>query len=80
MSHHKEKINTLLTQLEDTFYNNIDNGLIQHPDLCSFASNMENIIIAIKHSLEQITPTETHNFYTPSNIDYAQLQTLATTS
>jgi hypothetical protein len=74
-------IKTLLTQLDNTFYNTIDTGLIQHPDLCSFAFNMENIIKSIKHSLEQLehsSPITLLNNYDNNNIDYTQLQALFT--
>jgi len=81
-SNNIENIITLLTQLDNTFYNTIDSGLIQHPDLCSFAFNMENIINSIKHSLEQLKLTHipetlnTTNINT-TNINYTQLQALS---
>ena len=46
------KISQLLEKLEDSFYN-IDSGLIQHPDLFAFFSQMENIIIQIKQLIQQ---------------------------
>ena len=46
------KITNLLNKLEESFYE-IDSGIIQHPELCSFAFNMELIIKNIKQSLLQ---------------------------
>ena len=85
MSNHIENIQKLLTQLDNTFYDTIDSGLIQHPDLCTFAFNMENIITNIKHSLEQlqlhtlsVQSSTLSNTTLPTNIDYSQLQALST--
>ena len=47
-------INTQLELLDKSFYNNIDIGLIQHPELCKFANNMENAINTIKINLAQL--------------------------
>jgi hypothetical protein len=73
-----ENIKTLLTQLDNAFYNNIDCGLIQHPDLCTFATNMENIITSIKYSLEQLEYLPTIESSKSTNINYAQLLALST--
>ena len=81
MSQHIENIKSLLKQLDNNFYDTIDSGLIQHPELCSFASNMETIITSIKHSLEQINSSSPpHQIQIPINIDYAQLQSLSTSN
>jgi len=73
-----ENIKTLLTQLENAFYNNIDSGLIQHPDICTFATNMENIITSIKYSLKQLEHLPTIESLITTNINYSQLQALST--
>jgi len=80
-------INNIHTQLElfnKCFYNNIDLGLIQHPELCTFANNMENIITTIKTNLALLQPTTNtiNNLDTSNYIDYInceQLQKLAHT-
>lgn len=72
-----ENIKTLLTQLDNVFYNNIDSGLIQHPDLCTFATNMEKIITSIKYSLKQLEQSPIIESPKTTNINYAQLQALS---
>lgn len=76
MTNHIENIKLLLTQLDNCFYNNIDTGLIQHPELCAFAVNMENIITGIKYSLTLMQ--NSNNTIDTTNIDYSQLQELST--
>lgn len=79
-----ELINNIHTQLElldKSFYNNIDIGLIQHPELCKFANNMENAINTIKINLAQLQ-NNTSNLDRTNNIDYInykQLEKLANT-
>ena len=43
-----------IKSLDYYFYENIDSGLIQHPDLCKFAINMENIQVNILNILQHI--------------------------
>jgi len=53
----QSSINNAISQIKSLdyyFYENIDSGLIQHPDLCKFASNMENIQVNIINILENI--------------------------
>jgi hypothetical protein len=53
----QSSINNAISQIKSLdyyFYENIDSGLIQHPDLCKFASNMENIQVNIINILEHI--------------------------
>jgi hypothetical protein len=79
-----ELINNIYTQLElldKSFYNNIDIGLIQHPELCKFGNNMENAINTIKINLAQLQ-NNTSNLDRTNNIDYInykQLEKLANT-
>lgn len=79
-----ELTNNIHTQLEllDTSFYNIDNGLIQHPDLCKFAKNMENIINNIKTNLDNLDNLEKINCNKTNNLDYInykQLEKLANT-
>ena len=67
--------------MDNCFYNNIDTGLIQHPELCIFANNMENAINTIKINLAQLQ-NNTSNLDRTNNIDYInykQLEKLANT-
>jgi hypothetical protein len=68
-SHLIDNIHTQLELLDNCFYNNIDTGLIQHPELCIFANNMANIINIIKNNLEHIHTTNNTNTntYTSDN-------------
>ena len=53
----QSSINNAISQIKSLdyyFYENIDSGLIQHPDLCKFANNMENIQVNIINILEHI--------------------------
>lgn len=87
-------INNIISQLDLLdyyFYENIDSGLIQHPDLCKFASNMENIKSNILNTLEHIknihkentldntldNKNETKSINQLPNINYSQLQGLS---
>jgi len=87
-------INNIISQLDLLdyyFYENIDSGLIQHPDLCKFASNMENIKLNILNTLEYIknihnentldntldNKNETKSIEQFPNINYSQLQGLS---
>ena len=86
----QSSINNAISQLQSLdyyFYENIDSGLIQHPDLCRFASNMEKIQVNIINILEHIAKivstgkAKCDNEDTPddiqvSNINYLQLQSL----
>ena len=81
-SHLINNIHNQLELLDNCFYNNIDTGLIQHPELCIFANNMANIINTIKNNLEHIHNTNTSNLDRTNNIDYInykQLEKLANT-
>jgi hypothetical protein len=71
--------------LEYNFYN-IDSGLIQHPELCNFANQLEtiktNITTILKNNNSNsncnsnIIPNTNPSNY--ENIDYKQLQSLST--
>ena len=69
--------------LEHNFYN-IDSGLIQHPDLCNFATQLETVknnIISILKNNNINSNTDNIPNINPSNyenIDYKQLQSLST--
>jgi len=87
-SHLIDNIHTQLELLDNCFYNNIDTGLIQHPELCIFANNMANIINIIKNNLEHIHTNTSDNknkidykidYNIDYNINYEQLQKLAQT-
>ena len=89
----QSSINNAISQIKSLdyyFYENIDSGLIQHPDLCKFASNMENIksnILNILNTLEHIknihnentldNKNETKSIEQFPNINYSQLQGLS---
>ena len=89
-------INNIISQLELLdyyFYENIDSGLIQHPDLCKFASNMENIKSNILNTLNTLNTlehikniqkehtldnkNENKSIHQFPNINYSQLQGLS---
>ncbi len=79
------KILSQVYLLEHSFYN-IDSGLIQHPELCNFATQLEtvkkNIVCILKNnninsnSNSGIIPNIDPSNY--ENIDYKQLQSLST--
>lgn len=93
-SQSQSPINNIISQLDLLdyyFYENIDSGLIQHPDLCKFASNMENIKSNILNTLEHIKNIHKENTLENTlenkneiksinqlpNINYSQLQGLS---
>lgn len=69
-----------LENLETAFYN-IDNGLIQHPDLCKFSFHMENIIENIRLQLTNIKSSNSFNETDDKlNINFSQLRNLRNSS
>ena len=73
-----EKILYQLDLLEEYFYDNIDYSLLQHPDLCNFAIQLEKIKHTITYELTH--PNANTHANANTNIDLINTEQLNTLS